>query len=53
MGNNPKPKQMQQNSPNAMFVFFMHDLPCPSEWKTTQNQNKCSKAILMQCFFFE
>ena len=32
-------------------MFFWHDLPCPSGCKTAQNQNKCSKVILMQCVF--
>lgn len=53
----PYPAQVngkQSNSKNkcskailAMFVFFLHDLPCPSEWNAIQNQNKCSKEVLM------
>ena len=48
---NPKPKQTQQSNPNGMCVFFcmvLHDLPYPSEWNPIQNQNNCSKLILMQ-----
>jgi hypothetical protein len=41
---------MQQSNPNAKFVW--HDSPNPSGCKAIQGQDKCSKAILMQCLSF-
>jgi hypothetical protein len=41
---NLKPEQMQQGNPNV----FLHCLPCSIGWKTIQNQNTCSKVILVQ-----
>ena len=41
---------MQQSNPNAKFVW--HDSPYPSGCKAIQGQDKCSKAILMQCLSF-